>query len=151
VIVADACVTLLLIVQELPEPLVMYVPAGIVPPVKYIPTDIVPVTPPTVNVVPAILLLVIVATSCVVAVAVPVSIGLTGYASVKSTNLHLMRGFSLHYPGIFFCINPIWFPKEEFSKDAEQIFSLIIKLQSADNGKVFNKDGNEWDHYRSEI
>jgi hypothetical protein len=85
VIVADACVTLLLIVQELPEPLVMYVPAGIVPPVKYIPTDIVPVTPPTVNVVPAILLLVIVATSCVVAVAVPVSIGLTGYASVKST------------------------------------------------------------------
>ena len=74
-----------------------------------------------------------------------------GYASVKSTNLHLMRGFSLHHPGIFFCINPIWFPKEELSKDAEQIFSVITKLQSTDNGKVFNKDGNEWDHYRSEV
>ena len=62
-----------------------------------------------------------------------------------------MRGFSLHHPGIFFCINPVWFPKDDFSKDAEQIFSVITKLQSTDNGKVFNKDGNEWDHYRSEI
>jgi len=73
-----------------------------------------------------------------------------GYASVKSTNLHLMRGFSLHHTGIFFCINPIWFPKDDFSKDAEQIFSVITKLQSTDNGKVFNKDGNEWEHYQSE-
>jgi hypothetical protein len=40
---------------------------------------------PIVKVVPAILLPVVIATPCVVAVAVPVIIGLVGYASVKST------------------------------------------------------------------
>ena len=54
----------MLIFQVLPEPLTMYVPAGIVFPelVNIIPANIVPVTLPTVNIVPLILLPVIVAT-----------------------------------------------------------------------------------------
>ena len=67
-----------------------------------------------------------------------------GYASLKSTNLHIMRGFSQYHKGIFFAINPLWFPVEDHRTDAEKIFNLIEKLNSKDNGKSFNKDGSFW-------
>lgn len=67
-----------------------------------------------------------------------------GYAGVKSTNLHILRGFSKFHPGIFFGINPIWFPEEDWPKDAKQIFHVIESLKSKDNGKCFNKDGSFW-------
>ena len=67
-----------------------------------------------------------------------------GYASIKSTNLHIMRGFSQFHKGIFFAINPSWFPVEDYKKDAEQISSIIERLESKDNGKSFMKTGVEW-------
>lgn len=67
-----------------------------------------------------------------------------GYASLKSTNLHIMRGFSKYHSGIFFGINPIWFPVEEYDKDAAQILSVIEKLKDSDSGKSFNKNGSVW-------
>ena len=67
-----------------------------------------------------------------------------GYAAIKSTNLHIMRGFSQFHPGIFFAINPIWFPIEDYSKDAKQILKVIDKLYKKDNGKSLNKDGSFW-------
>ena len=67
-----------------------------------------------------------------------------GYASIKSTNLHIMRGFSQFHKGIFFAINPSWFPVEDYKKDAEQISSIIERLESKDNGKSFMKDGSFW-------
>jgi hypothetical protein len=67
-----------------------------------------------------------------------------GYASLKSTNLHIMRGFSQYHSGIFFAINPIWFPVEDYKKDAIQIASVIEKLEKKDSGKSFNKNGSEW-------
>lgn len=67
-----------------------------------------------------------------------------GYASTKSTNLHLMRGFSEFHHGIFFAINPIWFPIENYKVDAKQIYKVIENLSTADNGKTFTKDGREW-------
>jgi len=70
-----------------------------------------------------------------------------GYASNKSSNVHIMRGFSQYHPGIFFCINPSWFPPGQEQKDAEQIFSIIKNLTKDSNGKVLNKDGREWLHY----
>jgi len=68
-----------------------------------------------------------------------------GYASVKSTNLHLMRGFAKYHPGIFFCIQPIWFPQGEEEKDANSILNTIEGLDIEDSGKTFNKDGTIWD------
>lgn len=67
-----------------------------------------------------------------------------GYAGVKSTNLHIMRGFSQFHRGIFFGLNPIWFPEEQWDKDAEQIFKVIDSLTTKDTGKSFNKDGSFW-------
>lgn len=67
-----------------------------------------------------------------------------GYASLKSTNLHIMRGFSQFHPGIFFAINPIWFPLEDYKKDAIQITNVIENLSKSDNGKSFMKDGSTW-------
>jgi hypothetical protein len=67
-----------------------------------------------------------------------------GYATVKSANLHIMRGFSQFHPGVFFAINPLWFPLEDYAKDAEQITSVIESLKLTDSGKTFNKNGSEW-------
>ena len=67
-----------------------------------------------------------------------------GYASIKSTNLHIMRGFSQFHKGIFFAINPIWFPVEDYKKDAEQISNIIERLDLKDSGKSFMKDGSNW-------
>lgn len=67
-----------------------------------------------------------------------------GYACVKSSNLHIMRGFSQFHPGTFFAINPIWFPVEDYDKDAAQIRLLIESLKESDSGKTFIKDGSEW-------
>jgi hypothetical protein len=70
-----------------------------------------------------------------------------GYASHKTTNIHLMRGFSQYHPGIFFCVNPSWFPPGQEAADADSIFKLVNKLTAMDSGRVFNKDGREWLHY----
>ena len=67
-----------------------------------------------------------------------------GYASHKSTNLHIMRGFSQNHDGIFFALNPFWFPIEDYVKDSEQIHKVISGLKKIDSGKSFNKDGTEW-------
>lgn len=67
-----------------------------------------------------------------------------GYAGVKSTNLHIMRGFSVSHPGIFFALNPLWFPEQDYEKDSTQIYNLISNLTYKDNGKAINKDGSEW-------
>jgi hypothetical protein len=67
-----------------------------------------------------------------------------GYASIKSTNLHIMRGFSKFHKGIFFAINPIWFPIEDYKKDAKQISNIIERLEIKDTGKSFMKDGADW-------
>jgi len=68
----------------------------------------------------------------------------SGYAAVKSTNLHLMRGFSQFHQGIFFAINPGHLSVNEYQKDALQIFSVIKNIKQEDSGKVFNKDGSFW-------
>lgn len=67
-----------------------------------------------------------------------------GYAGLKSTNLHIMRGFSEYHPGIFFAINPLWFPTKDYDIDAEQIKKVIEKIKKTDSGKSFNKDGTYW-------
>jgi hypothetical protein len=67
-----------------------------------------------------------------------------GYASNKSTNLHIMRGFSQFHNGIFFAINPIWFPPKEYKQDAAQILKVIERLEVKDTGKSFMKDGSPW-------
>jgi hypothetical protein len=67
-----------------------------------------------------------------------------GYASHKATNLHIMRGFSQNHSGIFFALNPSWFPVEDYVKDSEQIHNVISKLKKTDSGKSFNKNGTEW-------
>ena len=67
-----------------------------------------------------------------------------GYAATKSTNLHIMRGFADRHPGIFFAMNPLWFPEDRFQEDAIAITEAIEKLQPEDNGKALNKDGTIW-------
>jgi hypothetical protein len=67
-----------------------------------------------------------------------------GYASVKSSNLHFMRAFSQFHPGIFFAINPGWFPEEKYLEDANSISKVIDNLKEKDSGKSFNKDGSFW-------
>jgi hypothetical protein len=67
-----------------------------------------------------------------------------GYASIKSTNLHIMIGFSEFHKGIFFAINPIWFPVEDYKKDAKQISNIIERLETKDTGKSFMKDSSFW-------
>jgi hypothetical protein len=55
-----------------------------------------------------------------------------------------MRGFSEFHKGIFFAINPIWFPVEDYKKDAQSIEAVVDKLTKEDSGKSFNKDGSFW-------
>lgn len=68
-----------------------------------------------------------------------------GYASVKASNIHIMRGFSQYHDGIFFAIQPIWFPEDDQRKDASRIVSVIENLTVEDNGKILMKDGSEWE------
>lgn len=67
-----------------------------------------------------------------------------GYATVKANNLHIMRGFSQFHHGIFFAINPGWFPIEDYKQDAKKIIKVINNLNLSDTGKTFNKDASEW-------
>ena len=67
-----------------------------------------------------------------------------GYACAKSSNLHIMRGFSQFSKGTYFAINPWWFPLEKYKEDAEQILKVIESLTNKDSGKTFNKNGEEW-------
>jgi hypothetical protein len=63
-----------------------------------------------------------------------------GYASVKSTNIHIMRGFANHHHGIFFALDPSWFPEDQYQKDAETILSKIENLEITDTGSIVKKD-----------
>ena len=63
-----------------------------------------------------------------------------GYASVKSTNVHIMRGFANTHPGIFFALDPIWFPEEDYKKDAESILTKIEGLIKEDSGSIVRKN-----------
>lgn len=67
-----------------------------------------------------------------------------GYASVKSTNLHIMRGFANQHHGIFFAINPFWFPENQYEEDAETIRLIIEDLKTSDNGCTVDKNANYW-------
>ena len=67
-----------------------------------------------------------------------------GYITLKSSNLHIMRGFSQLHPGVFFAINPGWLPLQDYDKDALQIKNVIESLTTNDSGKSFNKDGSVW-------
>lgn len=67
-----------------------------------------------------------------------------GYACVKSSNLHIMRGFSQFHPGTFFAINPMWFPIDDYEKDAIQIIKVINNIDASMSGNTFNKDGSIW-------
>lgn len=67
-----------------------------------------------------------------------------GYACSKASNLHIMRGFSQFMQGIFFAINPWWFPLDQYNKDAKDILKIIESLSSIDSGNSFNKDGSKW-------
>lgn len=71
-----------------------------------------------------------------------------GYASVKATNVYLMRGFAQYHDGVFFAIQPIWFPEGSERKDASRIISVIEKLTIEDSGKILMKDGSEWDRFK---
>jgi len=70
-----------------------------------------------------------------------------GYASVKATNLYIMRGFAKFNTGIFFGIQPIWFPAGHEIKDAINIIDIIENLTSADSGKILTKEGTEWQSF----
>lgn len=63
-----------------------------------------------------------------------------GYASVKSTNVHIMRGFANQHRGIFFAMDPIWFPEHQYKKDAETILSKIENLTIEDSGSIVKKN-----------
>ena len=63
-----------------------------------------------------------------------------GYASVKSTNIHIMQGFANQHQGIFFALDPRWFPEDQYSKDSEKIFTLIESLSLNDTGSIIKKD-----------
>jgi len=67
-----------------------------------------------------------------------------GYACSKSTNLHIMRGFSRFHHGVFFAINPFWFPPEDYEKDSKKILEIIENITEEDSGKTFDKNGKEW-------
>ncbi len=62
-----------------------------------------------------------------------------GYASVKSTNIHIMRGFAHQHRGIFFALDPIWFPKNQHKQDAKTILSKIKGLTADDSGSIVKK------------
>lgn len=63
-----------------------------------------------------------------------------GYASVKSTNVHIMRGFAKYHHGIFFALNPSWFPIDEYNEDSEKIRILIESLTKKENGSILEKN-----------
>lgn len=63
-----------------------------------------------------------------------------GYAIVKSTNVHIMRGFANAHPGIFFAMDPIWFPEDDYKKDAESIITKIEELKKEDSGFIVRKN-----------
>lgn len=71
-----------------------------------------------------------------------------GYASAKTTNLHIMRSFSQYNTGIYFCLQPIWFPPGEEMIDCENIFKVIKNITKNDNGKVFLKNSQEWEYFK---
>lgn len=71
-----------------------------------------------------------------------------GYASAKTTNLHLMRSFSQFNRGIYFCLQPIWFPSGDEIKDCESIYKVIYRLSRDDNGRVIMKDGSDWNYFK---
>ena len=66
------------------------------------------------------------------------------YGSAKYINLCVMRLFSQNHPGIFFALNPSWFPQGEEKQDAETIASTIEKITIQDNGICIDKNGNTW-------
>lgn len=70
-----------------------------------------------------------------------------GYASVKATNLYIMRGFAKFCTGIFFGMQPIWFPAGDEKKDAINIIDIIENLTAADSGKILTKEGTEWQSF----
>lgn len=72
-----------------------------------------------------------------------------GYASAKTTNLHLMRSFSQYNTGIYFGLQPIWFPPGEESKDCKDIYKMLIRLSSKDNGRIIMKDGTDWNYFKN--
>ena len=70
-----------------------------------------------------------------------------GYASVKATNLYIMRGFAKFCTGIFFGMQPIWFPAGDEIKDAINIIDMIENLTTTDSGKILTKEGTEWQSF----
>lgn len=62
-----------------------------------------------------------------------------GYASVKSTNVHIMRGFANTHPGIFFALDPCWFPENQYKQDSETICKMIESLTKEDSGAILKK------------
>jgi len=62
-----------------------------------------------------------------------------GYANVKSTNVHIMRGFANAHPGIFFALNPIWFQEVIYDLDAETVVKQIENLTAENNGEIITK------------
>lgn len=71
-----------------------------------------------------------------------------GYASAKTTNLHIMRSFSQYNAGIYFCLQPIWFPSGEEIIDCKNIFKVIKNITNNDNGKIFLKNNQEWEYFK---
>jgi hypothetical protein len=71
-----------------------------------------------------------------------------GYAAAKTANLHLMRSFSQYNTGIYFCLQPIWFPPGEEAKDCASIYNVIKNLSIKDNGRVVMKNGSDWEYFR---
>ena len=71
-----------------------------------------------------------------------------GYASAKTANLHLMRSFSQYNVGIYFCLQPIWFPPGEELDDCKRIYDVIKNLTPEDNSRILMKDGSEWNYFR---
>ena len=59
-----------------------------------------------------------------------------GYAAVKNSNVHLMRGFASEHPGIFFAINPGHMTGDIYKQDAEIMIEQIENLTSENNGEL---------------
>lgn len=62
-----------------------------------------------------------------------------GYASVKTTNIHIMRGFANQHKGIFFAFDPIWFPEEQYTHDAKTTLRQLERLTEKDTGSILRK------------
>lgn len=71
-----------------------------------------------------------------------------GYACSKTSNLHLMRSFSQYNKGIYFCLQPIWFPPGEEVQDCKSIFQTLKKLSADDNGRIVMKNGSDWESFK---